>query len=95
MSTSLRVLIVEDSEDDALLTVRELRRAGLRRSFRTRRDRRGYDGGFESAEWDLVIADYCLPQFSGMAALALLTSTGSTFPSLSFRAALAMTWRWK
>src|SRR5688572_18662659 len=82
MATSLRVLIVEDFEDDALLTVRELRRAGYDVEFKRVETAAAMTAALNQRSWDLVIADYCLPQFSGTAALALLTATGLDIPFL-------------
>src|SRR4026207_1781208 len=82
MATSLRVLIVEDAEDDALLTVRELRRAGYDVDFERVETAPAMAAAWNHRTGDLVIADYCLPQFSGTAALDLLTSTGLDIPFL-------------
>jgi len=85
MNKPLRVLIVEDSEDDARLLLHELRRGG-------------YDPAFERVEtadamraaldpstgpghrWDVILSDYRLPQFSAPAALALLQVSGLDLP---------------
>ncbi|MGH7404720.1 MAG: ATP-binding protein [Candidatus Methylomirabilales bacterium] len=80
MSTPLRLLIVEDSEDDALLAVREFRRAGYDVTF----ERVDTSGAMATAlaqqTWDLVIADYTMPHFSGRDALDLLKQTGLDIP---------------
>ena len=80
MATSLRLLIIEDCEDDALLTVRELRRAGYEVEFERVETAAAMAAALKRRTWDLVIADYALPQFSGTAALELLTSTGLDIP---------------
>ena len=82
MATSLRLLIVEDCEDDALLTVRELRRAGYNVEFERVETAAAMAVALNQQTWDLVIADYSLPQFSGTAALELLTSSGLDIPFL-------------
>ena len=70
----LRVLIVEDSEDDCFLLVRELQRGGYAPQYRR------VDNAAEMAEalamqsWDVVLADYSMPGFSGIEALAMLRS---------------------
>jgi len=71
LSTPLRVLILEDNPSDAELTVRELSRAG----FITDWKRVETEGDFLAAldtPLDLILADYSLPQFDGLRALALL-----------------------
>jgi PAS domain S-box-containing protein len=80
MATSLRLLIIEDCEDDALLTVRELRRTGYDVEFERVETAAAMAAALKRRTWDLVIADYSLPQFSGTAALELLTSTGLDIP---------------
>ena len=80
MSAVLRLLIVEDSEDDALLAVHELRRADYDVRFERVETAAAMAAALKEREWDLVIADYSLPQFSGIAALELLKSTGLDIP---------------
>lgn len=76
----LRVLIVEDHEDDADLVVRELNRAGLPARPRRIMTAAELRAALSESEWDLVLADYQLPQFSAPAALRLLKSTGHDLP---------------
>src|SRR5215204_936106 len=82
MGVPLRVLVVEDYEDDALLLLRELRRGG----YDTVHERVDTAGAMEAAldgqEWDLVIADHSMPAFSSSAALELLRNKG--FADLPF-----------
>lgn len=68
---SLRILLVEDLASDAELELRELRRSGLAfdaRIVETEVDFRRELGGFEP---DIILSDFSLPRFSGMAALAI------------------------
>ena len=80
MALPLRSLIIEDSEDDALLVVRELRRAGYDVTFDRVETAADMAAALERQTWDLVIADYTLPHFTGSAALELLKSTGLDIP---------------
>jgi len=80
MASLLRLLIVEDSVDDALLAVRELKRAGYEVIFERVETAPAMRAALQQHTWDLVIADYALPQFSGIAALELLKSTGLDIP---------------
>ncbi|MDX2271717.1 MAG: ATP-binding protein [Cyanobacteriota bacterium] len=68
----LRVLLVEDNEDDALLILRELRRGGYILGYQRVETPPEMLAALQQQTWDLVIADYTLPQFSAPAALALL-----------------------
>ncbi|MEK6607976.1 MAG: hybrid sensor histidine kinase/response regulator [Myxococcota bacterium] len=76
----LRVLIVEDSEDDCALVVRELRRGGYELTVERVETPEAMSAALERQRWDLVIADHALPRFSGPAALALLQKHGLDLP---------------
>jgi len=60
----VRVLIAEDSEDDAMLLVRQLRRSGFAPEFRRVEGDAELGRALDDAEWDLIITDYNMPQFS-------------------------------
>jgi signal transduction histidine kinase len=66
----LRVLLVEDCEDDATLLVLELRREWTVVHARVDTPE-GMKSELEAHAWDLIIADYSLPRFSGPAALVM------------------------
>jgi PAS domain S-box-containing protein len=72
MGASLRLLIVEDSRDDALLVVRELQRAGYQLHVERVDSAPALQAALDRETWDVVIADHSMPGFSGTAALALL-----------------------
>jgi signal transduction histidine kinase len=80
MAEPLRVLIVEDSEDDAALLVRELRRGGWTPTFTRVETAEDMRAALDREPWDLVVADYALPQFSAPAALAVLKERGLDLP---------------
>ena len=80
MSSPLHLLIIEDCEDDALLAVREFLLAGYDVRFERVETAAAMAAALNRESWDLVIADYSLPQFSGTAALELLKSTGLDIP---------------
>jgi len=68
----LRVLIVEDSADDALLVVKELQRAGYEPAFEIVETPRAMNSALDGQKWDIIISDYRMPRFSGFGALELL-----------------------
>jgi len=67
----LRILLLEDSDDDADLTLRELRKEGL--EFTVQRVETESDYRRQLLEFApaLILADYSLPHYDGMSALAL------------------------
>jgi two-component system cell cycle sensor histidine kinase/response regulator CckA len=80
MGTPLRVLFAEDSEDDALLLERELRRAGYDLIWERVDTAAAMQAALDRHSWDLVLGDYNMPHFSGTAALALLCERGLDVP---------------
>jgi PAS domain S-box-containing protein len=80
MSTLIHILLVEDSEDDALLIVRHIQQAGYEVIADRVIDSRTMSESLQQKSWDLVIADYRLPNFNGLAALALLQSKKIDIP---------------
>ena len=80
MSKPFRVLIVEDSEDDALLLLRELRRGGFEPEFQRVETAAAMTTALTDGEWDLVISDYSMPYVSGIAALEVLKKSGLDIP---------------
>ena len=80
MAKLLRVLIVEDSEDDAVLLVRELRRGGYEPVFKRVETPESMKEALEKEKWDIIISDFILPRFSGLAALDVLKRSGLDLP---------------
>jgi len=76
----LQVLIVEDSENDAELLDLELQRAGYDTSYRRVETRSAMEAALAKQSWDVVIADYVMPHFSGLDALALVRQLGLDLP---------------
>ncbi|MGQ9861981.1 MAG: EAL domain-containing protein [Thiobacillaceae bacterium] len=77
---ALRVLLVEDSEDDALLLERELRRHGYAPSLRRVDDAAGLAHALEDSGWDVVITDHNLPGFSSEVALQMIRQSEPDTP---------------
>ncbi|HEV8337060.1 MAG TPA: response regulator [Candidatus Polarisedimenticolia bacterium] len=71
MGTPIRVLIVEDCEDDADLLVRELRRGGYEPIWERVDTPEAMAAAVSGQSWDIVISDYSMPRFSAPDALAL------------------------
>lgn len=80
MAQALRLLLVEDSEDDADLLLLMLKRGGYDVAHTRASTAAEMQAALDSSAWDLVIADYSLPQFSGIAALDLMKSRSLDVP---------------
>jgi len=80
VSSSLRVLIIEDSEDDAALAVRELQKGGYEVSYQRVDTPASMTSALDQGEWDVVISDHSMPNFSGIDALSLLRTKSPEMP---------------
>lgn len=80
MSKPLNVLIVEDSNADAQLLLRELRQGGFEPVYERVDTREAMTAALDKQSWDIILADYVMPQFSGLAALELLKEKGIDLP---------------
>ena len=76
----LRVLLVEDSEDDAVLLLRELRKGGCVPQSQRVDNAADLEAALAGASWDLVITDHNLPGFSSAAALTIVKRAGLDVP---------------
>lgn len=80
VQSSLQVLIVQDSEEDALLLVRELQRDGYDLKFSRVATANQMSTLLESASWDVILAVDCLPEFCILEALDLVQKKGLEQP---------------
>ncbi|VAW82365.1 Sensory box histidine kinase/response regulator, partial [hydrothermal vent metagenome] len=72
MVAPLRLLIVEDNDDDAQLVLVKLRRAGYDTEFVRVDSESGFRAALENTHWQIVVSDYSMPSFSGLKALKIL-----------------------
>jgi len=72
MKEPLRVLTVEDSEDDTLLLMLELQRAGFNPTCERVDSAASMASALEKHPWDVVISDHSMPGFGSLDALKLL-----------------------
>lgn len=80
MEKTIRVLIIEDSEDDVLLIIRALKLGGCCPSYEQVEDADTMRKAIEAAPWDIILCDYQMPRFSGIDAIALLKEIGVDIP---------------
>jgi signal transduction histidine kinase len=76
----LRVLIADDSEDDAFFLARELRKAGYELIYERISTASKMEAALQRQTWDIVISDYEMPGFGGFEALQLLKKSGHDLP---------------
>src|SRR6267142_3314535 len=70
-TSALRLLLTEDNAADAELELRELKRAGLRIAHRVADTEQGFVSALREFCPDVILSDFSMPGFDGMAALAL------------------------
>ncbi|HEY0722932.1 MAG TPA: response regulator, partial [Pyrinomonadaceae bacterium] len=80
MTEALKALIVEDSEDDAQLLLRELRRGDYLVTFERVENAEQMSRALAYEKFDIVFAEYSLPQFDAPRALELLRQSGNDIP---------------
>lgn len=80
MSTTLTILLVEDSPADAELLALRLEKAGFAPAITRVTTAEELRAALARPEWDLVLADYQLPRFSGLEAIALVRASGRDLP---------------
>lgn len=76
----LRVLNVEDSENDSTLLIRHLTRGGYDIYVERVENQAEMKAALESKEWDIIISDYQMPKFNGLLALNVLHESGLDIP---------------
>jgi PAS domain S-box-containing protein len=80
MEIPLNVLIVDDSEDDAVLLLRELVRGGYEPRHRRVDNAGALNRALDDEKWDIVLGDFTMPSFSGHQALSLVRGRGLDVP---------------
>jgi signal transduction histidine kinase/FixJ family two-component response regulator len=80
MSKKLNVLMVEDSEEDSVLLVRELLRSGYELQHRRVETATDLRQALQDEEWDVILSDYRMPSFDAPGALEVLHLSGKDIP---------------
>ncbi len=71
MVKKIRLLIIEDMEDDAFLILRELRKGGFEPDYTIVDTKKDMEKALAAQTWDIIVSDYFLPRFNGLEALEI------------------------
>jgi len=71
MGVPLHILIIAEAEDDVLLLIRELEQGGYDPIFEHVNTAKSMQTALRQKDWDVVIADYSMPRWGGLAALKI------------------------
>ena len=82
MSDALRILFIEDSEDDAELLLRMLRQGGFAPEARRVQTEDELNAALDAGRWDLVVADHSLPRLPSQRALEIVRGRDLDLPFL-------------
>jgi PAS domain S-box-containing protein len=88
MDHKLSVLVIEDSEQDAELNARYLRKAGYDIHFQRVETAGEMKTALESEAWDLILSDYSMPHFDVLSALAIYHASGIDIPFIVISGAI-------
>lgn len=80
MKNTLRILVIEDSEDDALLVLHQIKNGGYGIEYEIVQTAETMKAALYEKKWDIVLSDYIMPHFNGLEALVLLKETGIDIP---------------
>jgi len=76
----LKLLVIEDSDDDAILLCEELRRSGYKPNFFRVQSAEELQRALAADDYEMIISDYTLPQFTALEALKIVQATGKDIP---------------
>jgi DNA-binding NtrC family response regulator len=80
LNRAIHVLIVEDSEDDAYMVERQLRKQGFTPACERVQTAADMRDALARARWDLIISDYLMPEFNALGALKIYRQSGLDVP---------------
>ncbi|MCX6224733.1 MAG: response regulator, partial [Bacteroidia bacterium] len=76
----VRVLIVDDSDDDVQLIIRQLHKGGCDPKWERVENAEAMEAALERQQWDVILCDYKMPNFSAPAALKILQDKNIDIP---------------
>ena len=80
MNILVRVLIVDDSDDDAQLIIRQLHKGGCDPKWERVENAEAMEAALERQQWDVILCDYKMPNFSAPATLKILQDKNIDIP---------------
>jgi len=80
MNEPLRILILEDSESDVLLICRELEKCGIAFEHHWIQSAADYKTAIDEEQWDVILSDYSMGQFTGLDALNIMKERELDYP---------------
>ena len=72
--------MVEDSEDDVLLIIRELKKGGYNPVYERVETAAAMKKALKEKQWDIILCDYKLPKFNAPSAIAVLKEANIDIP---------------
>lgn len=80
MTQAIRVLIIEDSEDDAFFLVNHLQKHGYIPEWERIQSADALRNRLQDKPWDVILSDFKMPKFNGLEALNILRESGLDIP---------------
>ncbi len=80
MAVSIRVLIVEDMEDDVILLIRALKQDGYEPDYEVVDNGEDFAKALQSGDWDVILSDYSMLRYSGLEALEKCSDMDLSIP---------------
>jgi PAS domain S-box-containing protein len=88
MKSKLRILILEDSEDDALLVLHQMKKGGYDIEYERIMTAEEMRAALKEKPWDIILSDYQMPHFNGLEALTVLKESGTDIPLIVISGAI-------
>jgi PAS domain S-box-containing protein len=80
MKLKLRILIIEDSENDTLLVLNQMEEGNYDIEYKRVETAEGMRAALKEKPWDIILSDYQMPLFNGLEALTVLKESGMDIP---------------
>jgi len=80
MKKFIRILVIEDSEDDALLILHQIKKGGYNVDYVLLETAEEMKLALKEKTFDIVLSDYAMPHFNGLEALKVLKESGIDIP---------------